>query len=61
MVFGSGVLEEPCFLGGVFVHGSVALQVIGRDVEHDGDIGCEIVGLLDLIAADFDDDGRVFC
>ncbi len=48
------MVREDTELGGpVGFHGLVAVEVVGEEVEEDGDVGAECFGELQLKAADF--------
>ncbi len=54
-----GLLHQPRLQAGVVLHGAVAVEVIGRDVEQDADGGLERRRQLDLERGHFDDVGAV--
>ena len=50
------LLGEDALLGeSVVLEGAVAIEVVGRDVEDDGDCGMELLGGFELEAGDFED------
>src|SRR5690606_27584603 len=49
------VLEDPPLGRDIALHAAVAVQVVGRDIGQDGDVGGEAGGQVQLIAGDLDD------
>ena len=47
--------EDALFGAGVVLEGAVAIEVVGRDVEDDGDLGMKLLGGFELEAGDFED------
>ena len=52
MVLRRLILEDACFRGHIILHIAVAIEVVGRDVEDDGDIGMKVDDGFQLKAGD---------